>query len=122
VEEIAERLPHGLNLPPDRDIVLLALRQLKQIHLLTGELRDSASNEPPSRRELVRKFASFGAAAAALLPAVTSIIAPTPAMAESGDDHTSGMGNNDDQGDNDDQGNNEDDIKGKGQGKKKRQQ
>jgi hypothetical protein len=98
VQEIAERLPDAVNLPADHDIVWVALRRLTKIHLLTGELPDFASNELPSRRELVQRLAALGTAAAALIPAATSIVAPTPSMAFSQDIHApvgngSGSGN-----------------------------
>ncbi|HEY1212484.1 MAG TPA: hypothetical protein VGE93_02520, partial [Bryobacteraceae bacterium] len=102
-----ERLPDALNLPSDPDIVLVALRKLNRIHLLGGELSDLDSKELPSRRELVQRFAALGATATALLPVVTSIVAPTPAMAASGDTHT-GPGN--------DNGNGQGNGNGNGQG------
>jgi hypothetical protein len=94
VQEMAARLPDALNLPADYDIILVALRKLKKIHLLTGDLPDLASNGLPSRRELVQRLAAFGTAAAALIPAATTIVAPTPSMALSQDTHApSGNGN-----------------------------
>lgn len=107
IQEMAERLPDALNLPSDPDIVLVALRKLNRIHLLGGELSDLDSKELPSRRELVQRFAALGATATALLPVVTSIVAPTPAMAASGDTHT-GPGN--------DNGNGQGNGNGNGQG------
>ncbi|HSU33587.1 MAG TPA: PqqD family protein [Bryobacteraceae bacterium] len=101
IQEIADRLPGALNLPSDPDIVLVALRKLNRIHLLGGELSGLDSTELPSRRELVQRFAALGATATALLPVVTSIVAPTPAMAASGDGHTqpgNGNGNGNGQG------------------------
>jgi len=81
---MAERLPDAMKLPPDQDIILLALRQLNRIHLLTGEVPELNSNTLPSRRELARRFAYVGGV---MLPAVASIVAPTPAMAGSRDTH-----------------------------------
>ena len=94
VQEMAARLPDALNLPADQDIILVALRQLNKIHLLTGELPDHGSNGLPSRRELVQRLAALGTTAAALIPAVTTIVAPTPSMAFSQDTHApAGNGN-----------------------------
>jgi len=87
VREIAERLPHALNLPSGPDIVLLALRQLRKIHLLAGESTDFTFDELPSRRERVAKLGVLGVTATALLPTVMSVVAPTPAMAQSGDSY-----------------------------------
>jgi hypothetical protein len=84
VRLMAERLPDAMKLPPDQDIILLALRQLNRIHLLTGEVPELNSNTLPSRRELARRFAYVGGV---MLPAVASIVAPTPAMAGSRDTH-----------------------------------
>jgi hypothetical protein len=87
VREIAGRLPEALNLPSDDDIVLVALRQLKEAHLLAGKQSDLSSKELPSRRELMQRFAALGITATSLLPVINSIVAPTPAMAASGDSH-----------------------------------
>lgn len=90
VHVMAERLLDAMNLPPDQDIILLALRQLKRIHLLTGEIPELSSKDLPSRRELGRRLAYWGGV---MLPAVASIAAPTPAMAQSADTHGNGEGN-----------------------------
>ena len=87
IQEMAARLPEALNLPADQDIILVALRQLNKIRLLTGELPDLDSSGLPSRRELVQRLATLGTTMAALVPAATTIVAPTPSMAFSQDTH-----------------------------------
>ena len=62
------------------EAVWLALEQLARENLLAGAVRRPASAPPVTRRELIRRL---GLAAAAALPLVTSIVAPTPAQAAS---------------------------------------
>jgi hypothetical protein len=76
--EIAHKLTVELDAIISEDLVLLALAQLDQVHLL----EEYKTLPPPypavSRRELVR---TLGVAAAVTLPLITSIVAPTPAQA-----------------------------------------
>ena len=110
-EEIAKRLSGRLALPPDPDIVRVAIRQLDSAGLLTSESVAESTLTNPSRRELARKLALLGGTAAGLMPAVSSILAPTPSMAKSGPEgHSSGGG-----GDQGDQGN-QNDQGGRGRG------
>lgn len=88
--DIASRLPDGVHLPADPDVVRSGLRKLSRIHLIQVDSIEEKTAPVPSRRELVRRMASVGVAAAALLPAVTSLTAPTPAMAQSQDSHEAG--------------------------------
>lgn len=81
-EEIVRRLADHLGLPPDPDIVRMALRQLSRAELLASKSADIVQTLP-SRRELARRLTLAGASAAALVPAITSILAPTPSMAKS---------------------------------------
>lgn len=62
----------------DEQVVWLALRQLEKAHLLQGKLPASSVM---SRRELASKLRLVGGIA--LLPAVTSVLAPTAAQAAS---------------------------------------
>jgi hypothetical protein len=68
------------DLPADEEVVWLALDRLGKAHLLQERV------PPPiagiSRRAVIRKLALAGSVTV-LLPVVTSIIAPTPAMAQS---------------------------------------
>jgi hypothetical protein len=86
--EIARRLEKELQAPCPEEIVWLALRQLKSLHLLEEPI-----TEPPrlvglsrselvhlSRRQMVR---TLGLAAIVAVPLVTSIVSPTPAHANS---------------------------------------
>jgi hypothetical protein len=115
IPEMAGRLPGAVGLPADQDIVRLAIRQLSDIHLLTGDTPVSVSNAIPSRRQLVRKLAVLGVSAPVLLPSVSSIVAPTAAMAASGppDDH----GKDDKDKSNNGKNNNDNSNNGKGNGR-----
>ena len=85
-EEIANRLAEHVGLPPDTNVVQLALRQLSGADLLTSESVAGITHEFPSRRELAKRVALLGTSAAVLMPVLSSIVAPTPSMAKSGDD------------------------------------
>lgn len=85
IEEIAAGLPE-IGLPANSDIVRRALRGLARTHLLVDE--PALYNATlPSRRTLVRRLGLAAGSAVTLLPAIRSIVAPTPAMAKSGDSH-----------------------------------
>jgi hypothetical protein len=76
--EIAERLGGG-QLPHAADLVALALEDFRQRHLLEGADESlSDARAALSRRALLRRGVT-----AALLPIVTSIVAPTPLQAQS---------------------------------------
>ncbi len=83
LEEIADRMPAALRLPPDREIVQMAVNDLAKAGLLE-EAPENARDS--SRRQMIRRLAYAGCAAS-VLPAITSILAPTPAMAKSADEH-----------------------------------
>ncbi len=81
VSEIAHRLAEEAKTPPNEDLVWYALAQLTKARLLAGEVRRPGKEMmSPSRRELLRRL---GWAAAAALPLITSIAAPTPVQAAS---------------------------------------
>lgn len=84
VAELAARLPET-GLPADPEIAARALKVLHRAHLLEKSFLPP-DTELTSRRSLVRRL-GLASAAAALLPAIASITAPTPAMAKSGDSH-----------------------------------
>lgn len=71
--EIARLLGEKLETEVDENVVLLALQQLDRAHLL-GEGSPLVETSRLSRRELMR---TLGWSAAAALPLVTSILAPT---------------------------------------------
>jgi len=80
VPDIARALQAAPSAPPDPDVVLLALSQLRGADLLV-DTGDEADLPPgPSRRELLVRL---GRGAVVWLPLVTSIVAPTPAQAAS---------------------------------------
>jgi hypothetical protein len=74
----AARLERELQVPGGEALVVSALQQLARARLLL----DTPAAAAPSRRELLRGL-GLGAAAAMLLPAVESIVAPTAAQAAS---------------------------------------
>jgi hypothetical protein len=82
VDDLARILQHELGLPADHSTVLLALEQLEKAGLLETSDELEKGEEPPSRRELARRFALAGVSAA-LVPLIASVVAPTPAMAAS---------------------------------------
>lgn len=85
VEQIAGRLSEDLKLPVDLDVVKLGLQELSKRHLLVPD-PEGPELPPISRRDLGRRLAlAGGTLVTTLMPAITSIVAPTPAMAESGD-------------------------------------
>jgi hypothetical protein len=77
-EEIARKLTTQLAVAVPEDVVLLALVQLEEIHLLERRETVPASFAGMSRRQMAR---SLGLTAAVALPLITSIVVPTPAQA-----------------------------------------
>src|SRR5687767_1834750 len=75
-QEIAETLQSESQMPHAEDVVRLALAEFSRRHLLDGII-DTPS---PSRRALLVRLGRT----AALLPVVTSIVAPTPLQAQTG--------------------------------------
>lgn len=72
--EIAERLRSESGLPQAEEVVRFALAEFARRHLLADEIVTSV----PSRRALLMRLGK----ATALLPVVTSIVAPTPLQAQ----------------------------------------
>jgi hypothetical protein len=86
VADLGRRLEAELAIPGGEGAVWLALRQLRRAHLLVEPVDPPAAPEGSTRRCTRRQAARrLGLAAAALLPLVTSIVAPTPAMAATTD-------------------------------------
>lgn len=79
--ELAEALARALGQPPDEQAVRSGLRQLAEARLLIGHGAGDGPFDPPppTRREVLR----CASRAAIALPLVISILAPTPAMAQS---------------------------------------
>jgi Coenzyme PQQ synthesis protein D (PqqD) len=90
VAQLAELLFQTLGMPADPEIVRVGLRRLSDCRLLVSE---SADTNTVSRRELTKRLSVLGGAFIGLAPAITSIVAPTPAMAWSGDHYGNGGGN-----------------------------
>ena len=80
VEQMATMLANEFDVPEDPKLVFLALDRLDKAELLREgvEVPDGVT-----RRRMVRMLAT-AAGSVALVPVVSSIIAPTPAMAQSG--------------------------------------
>jgi hypothetical protein len=78
VREIARRLHADEPVAASEAAVRLALERLDEAHLLEVSLGDTKSAPALSRRELIRRAAVLSGL---LLPAITSVMAPTPAEA-----------------------------------------
>ena len=76
--EIARRMQLELDSPCDEDLVWIALRQLKELHLLEQPITLPPRFTGMTRRQVIR---NLGIAAAVAVPVVTSIISPTPVQA-----------------------------------------
>ena len=83
LSQIATELTKELGVEANESIVLYALDKLASVHLLEDDIRPQ-QERPTNRREAVKRVAAVGVAAVGL-PSVLTIIAPTPAMAASGD-------------------------------------
>jgi hypothetical protein len=80
VADLAAAMSADTGLPADNEIVELALEQLSTAGLL--EAPPCAADRQISRRQITKRLGLTGALAV-LLPLVSSIAAPTPAMASS---------------------------------------
>ncbi len=78
---IAERLTEARGEPVDIATVAGAVAQLEERELVASNSRELDGR--PTRREMLGKTAAVGAAAASV-PLITSIVAPTAALAQSG--------------------------------------
>lgn len=76
--EMARRLTAELGAAADEQVVWLALQRLESAHLLREKL--PARPQAVTRRALARRLGLAGGLSL-LLPVVTSIVAPTPALA-----------------------------------------
>jgi hypothetical protein len=86
VSRISEKMAERLSARVPEEVVCLALEQLADRGLLAPcDVRTAPSNLV-SRRAMMRRL---GLAAAVALPLVTSVISPTPVMAQSPCDETS---------------------------------
>lgn len=80
ISEMARILQSELKIPADEEVVWLALAQLRKAKLLDGPVRQPFGVAIPARREVIRRMGLIGATLV-LLPAITSIIAPTAVSA-----------------------------------------
>jgi hypothetical protein len=81
VSDITKQLSKQLKQPVTDDLVYLALDQFKQDDLLSGNNEIEIKFDRLSRREAIRKV---GFASMVALPLISSLVAPTAAMAQSG--------------------------------------
>lgn len=81
VAQLAALVAVELNVAADEDVVWMALERLSRADLLRARVQ--RPGRAVSRRELLRRMGVVGAAAV-ILPVVSSLAAPTPAMAASG--------------------------------------
>ena len=88
VPQLAELLGSELGIEADDSLVEYALDRLANAHLLETEPTESLS-----RRDAVRRLTLAGAAVVGL-PIVLSMVAPTEAMAASGNQNGQGQNNN----------------------------
>ena len=82
VDELTTAMSKTLGTPADPRVTEAALWQLERVHLLERIAAADTSARAISRREAVQRFGM----AALSLAAVTSIVVPTPAMAQSRDE------------------------------------
>lgn len=82
VADLAGSIGKELNVPANEEFVGVALERLDKAHLLLERSPESTGVNRASRRQALRRLGRV-AAVALLVPAVTTIIAPTPAMAQS---------------------------------------
>lgn len=92
ITDMAALLAQELGLPTDEDLVRLALEQLRRAHLLQEPRFENAVRV--SRREVLQKLGHVGGLAL-LLPLISSITAPTPAMAAISPNGGGGIGDGD---------------------------
>lgn len=80
IAEMADRLHGDFGLPADESLVRMALQRLQAAGLVEAESVQAAPAPLPSRRDISRRLSIR---AALVLPLVTSIVAPTAAVARS---------------------------------------
>jgi hypothetical protein len=81
VEDLTARLRKELGPSADEDLVRLALDRLEKAHLLVDQLVWPAEEAPPTRRRVLARLKQT--AAALLVPAILTIVAPAPSLAQS---------------------------------------
>ena len=77
-EAVARRMENRLGIAADEELVRLIVARLGRAHLLE---RTPRRGKAYSRRELLRTMQRLGLAASALLPLVSSVVAPTEVYA-----------------------------------------
>jgi hypothetical protein len=82
LSDTARILEKELDISADPELVRFVLARLGKARLLEESSRVKSDSERYSRREFVQKLKKLGLAASVMLPVVTSIVAPTPAHAQ----------------------------------------
>ncbi len=80
--DIAQALADELGLPLDDELAQLAVSELMDADLITGDTDEVPLPTRLSRRAVVKRI-SAGAVVAAMVPAVETMVAPRPAYAAS---------------------------------------
>ncbi|WP_165227732.1 PqqD family protein [Aquisphaera insulae] len=83
VPEIASLLREQVDPVADDDLVMVAIDRLGRSQLLEDHIDRTPEEARKSRREVVRKVGKVGVLTL-ILPAVTTLLTPTPAQAASG--------------------------------------
>ncbi len=83
IADLADLLRSELDPIADEDLVLVALDRLEASHLLEEPIGRTLDEARASRRQVVRKVGRVGVLTL-LLPAIVTLVAPTPAKAASG--------------------------------------
>lgn len=81
IREISDQMSKKLQAPATEDLIWLALDELKKNDLLTNGQQLTSGVNGMNRRQVLRKI---GLTSMVALPIIYSILAPTPAMAQSG--------------------------------------
>jgi hypothetical protein len=90
IADIAKILDEDLDLPVNEpensvDLVLRSLQELEDFHLIDEYISQPIEQPAISRRRMIKKAALVsGFALGTLFPTIQSIVAPLPAMADSG--------------------------------------
>ncbi len=82
VDELCEAVAEDLGKPAPKELVLRGLAQLAERGLLEPSPERSWATRPLSRKEMIAGVGAAGVAAVVAIPAVRSIVAPTPAQAQ----------------------------------------
>jgi hypothetical protein len=83
VADLTTLLRAKLGPEADEDLVLVALDRLDSSHLLQSPIGRTADQARTSRRQVVRKLGRIGVVTL-LIPVITTLVTPSPALAGGG--------------------------------------